>query len=245
MYKLLLCLRYLRTRYIALASIISVTLGVATMIVVNSVMAGFTTEMKDRIRGLLADVVIETHSLQGHEDPEGLIARAMAAAPGMIEAATPTVEMYAVMSFDYGGEPIHRPVQLIGIDPRGKSKVSPLKANLVSYQPVMKDGKVVEPAARSMEEELSWSLTPEAMELCRRMRDLDVLRHRLASAQAPQAAVVPAGGAAQDEEWGEGSDEWDGGEEWAGDSQPYAPDANAGAGLVQDPFALVGGGADG
>ncbi|MBA3313508.1 MAG: hypothetical protein H0T47_09510, partial [Planctomycetaceae bacterium] len=46
MYKLLLCLRYLRTRYIALASIISVTLGVATMIVVNSVMAGFGTEMR-------------------------------------------------------------------------------------------------------------------------------------------------------------------------------------------------------
>ena len=41
MYKLLLALRYLRTRWIALASIISVTLGVATMIVVNSVMAGF------------------------------------------------------------------------------------------------------------------------------------------------------------------------------------------------------------
>jgi len=41
MYKLLLCWRYLRTRYIALASIISVMLGVATMIVVNSVMAGF------------------------------------------------------------------------------------------------------------------------------------------------------------------------------------------------------------
>jgi lipoprotein-releasing system permease protein len=44
MYKLLLCVRYLRTRYIALASIISVMLGVATMIVVNSVMAGFTSQ---------------------------------------------------------------------------------------------------------------------------------------------------------------------------------------------------------
>ena len=46
MYKLLLCWRYLRTRYIALASIISVTLGVATMIVVNSVMDGFTTRCR-------------------------------------------------------------------------------------------------------------------------------------------------------------------------------------------------------
>ena len=58
MYKFLLCLRYLRSRYIALASIISVTLGVATMIVVNSVMAGFTTEMRDRIHGILADIII-------------------------------------------------------------------------------------------------------------------------------------------------------------------------------------------
>ena len=41
MYKLLLSWRYLRTRYIALASIVSVTLGVGTLIVVNSVMAGF------------------------------------------------------------------------------------------------------------------------------------------------------------------------------------------------------------
>ena len=49
MYKLLLCWRYLRTRYIALASIVSVMLGVATMIVVNAVMEGFTHEMQDRI----------------------------------------------------------------------------------------------------------------------------------------------------------------------------------------------------
>ena len=61
MYKVLLCLRYLATRYIALASIISVMLGVATMIVVNSVMAGFTTEMRDRIHGILADVIVETN----------------------------------------------------------------------------------------------------------------------------------------------------------------------------------------
>ena len=40
MYKYLLCWRYLKTRYIALASVVSVMLGVATMIVVNSVMAG-------------------------------------------------------------------------------------------------------------------------------------------------------------------------------------------------------------
>ena len=57
MYKLLLCWRYLRTRWIALASVISVTLGVATMIVVNAVMAGFSNEMQTRIHGILSDIV--------------------------------------------------------------------------------------------------------------------------------------------------------------------------------------------
>ena len=70
MYKLLLCWRYLRTRYIALASIVSVMLGVATMIVVNSVMAGFTSEMRDRIHGILSDMVFESRSLEGFPDPE-------------------------------------------------------------------------------------------------------------------------------------------------------------------------------
>ena len=60
MYKLVLCWRYLRTRYIAFASIISVMLGVATMIIVNSVMAGFSSEMQGRIRGIICDVVFES-----------------------------------------------------------------------------------------------------------------------------------------------------------------------------------------
>src|SRR5207302_3326154 len=65
MYKLLLSWRYLRTRYIALASIISVTLGVGTLIVVDSVMAGFTREMHVRLHGILSDVILESHSLDG------------------------------------------------------------------------------------------------------------------------------------------------------------------------------------
>ena len=48
MYKFLLTWRYLLTRYIALVSVISVTLGVATMIVVNAVMLGFSKEMENR-----------------------------------------------------------------------------------------------------------------------------------------------------------------------------------------------------
>ena len=70
MYKFLLCWRYLRTRYIALVSIVSVMLGVATMIVVNAVMEGFTHEMQERIHGILSDVVFESRSLDGIPDAD-------------------------------------------------------------------------------------------------------------------------------------------------------------------------------
>ena len=85
MYKLLLCLRYLRTRWIALASIVSVTLGVATMIVVNSVMAGFTREMQERIKGILSDISFEHKSLTGMSDPADHMRRIEAAAGAYID----------------------------------------------------------------------------------------------------------------------------------------------------------------
>ena len=75
MYKYLLCWRYLKTRYIALASVVSVMLGVATMIVVNAVMAGFAEKMRDRLHGVLADVVIESYSLNGFYHWEEVMAR--------------------------------------------------------------------------------------------------------------------------------------------------------------------------
>src|SRR5262245_13851937 len=122
MYKLLLCSRYLRTRYIALASIISVMLGVATMIAVNSVMAGFSTEMRERIHGILADMVLESISMDGSPDPQQQMRRIEEAAGEYIAAMSPTVEVYGMLSFYYAGQYITRPVTLIGIDPESKAK---------------------------------------------------------------------------------------------------------------------------
>src|SRR6185503_4399262 len=70
MYKLLLSWRYLRTRYIALASIVSVTLGVGTLIVVNSVMAGFAHEMHVRLKGILSDRMSGSHRHAGFTRPD-------------------------------------------------------------------------------------------------------------------------------------------------------------------------------
>src|SRR6266446_824855 len=67
MYKLLLCWRYLLTRRLALACIISVMLGVATLIVVNAVMSGFSTKLKDRLHDVLSDVVVNTDATNGFD----------------------------------------------------------------------------------------------------------------------------------------------------------------------------------
>lgn len=98
MYKLLLCWRYLRTRYIALASIISVTLGVAVMIVVNSVMEGFTSEMQNRIHGILSDVIFEARSLEGMLDTPDLQDRIREVAGGDIEGMSATVVVPALLT---------------------------------------------------------------------------------------------------------------------------------------------------
>ncbi len=130
MYKLLLCCRYLRTRYIALASIISVMLGVATMIVVNSVMSGFTTEMRNRIHGILSDVIVESRGMDGFYDPDRHMEQIMAAVGDSIEGMTPTVFVPAMMSFECNGHNITRQLNLIGIDERTQSKVSDFETYL-------------------------------------------------------------------------------------------------------------------
>ena len=116
MYKLLLSWRYLRTRYIALASVISVTLGVATLIVVNSVMAGFTSEMHKRLHGILSDIVFESHSLGGFQDPDWHIGEIERLLGEDIEGITAVVHVPAMLNFQVRGQWITRQVNLIGID---------------------------------------------------------------------------------------------------------------------------------
>jgi lipoprotein-releasing system permease protein len=167
MYKLLLCARYLRTRYIALASIISVMLGVATMIVVNSVMAGFSTEMRERIHGILADMVVEAISMDGTPDPEAQMRRIQESVGEYIESMSPTVEVYGMLSFQWGGsgQYITRPVTIIGIEPASKAKVGDLTKHLGNYNPVKdEDGNIVRPAARTLDQPPDWELLPAFLE---------------------------------------------------------------------------------
>jgi lipoprotein-releasing system permease protein len=124
MYKLLLCWRYLRTRYIALASIVSVMLGVATMIVVNAVMQGFTHEMQDRMHGVLSDLVFESVSLDGFSDADRRMEEIQHIAGEYIEGMSPTVHVPAMLGYSVANQYVTRQITLIGIDEATYASVS-------------------------------------------------------------------------------------------------------------------------
>lgn len=58
MYKLFMAFRYLRAHKIIYFSIAGVALGIMTMVVVTSIMGGFSRDMRQRIRGLQSDLVV-------------------------------------------------------------------------------------------------------------------------------------------------------------------------------------------
>src|SRR5262245_12147823 len=172
-YKLLLCWRYLRTRYLALACIVSVLLGVATLIVVNSVMSGFSTKLRDRLHGLLSDVLIEAPTLEGFADPGEKMARILndPFLRDRIEVMSPTLLGPAMIQFRMpNGELMTRPIQLVGIDIDTRARLGGLQEYLLHHH---KQGR-----------KPSFDIPPEGK---RRFE----LRQRHLQAAAPRPVQVP------------------------------------------------------
>jgi lipoprotein-releasing system permease protein len=140
-YKLLLCLQYLRTRYLAFICIVSVMLGVAILIVVNSVMAGFSDKLKSHLNGLSSDVTVKTEAAGGFPLETSEIERQLMAGPAgkYVEATSATVETYALLQFNVrtrSGDviPIIKHVRVIGIDPARHARVGKFGDFLVNTQ---------------------------------------------------------------------------------------------------------------
>ncbi len=173
MYKFLLCWRYLKTRYLAFMCIMSVMLGVATLIVVNSVMSGFSTKLRERLHSLLSDVVLESLSLDGFSDAEGKIEK-IRKHPFLgprVTALAPTMEVFAMLQYRYpNGELITRPVRCIGVEPKSRAAIEGFSAFLVAQK-----------------DSTSPTFDPPA-EARRRFEDRELLE-RLSR---PQAALDPA-----------------------------------------------------
>ncbi|MCI0366690.1 MAG: FtsX-like permease family protein, partial [Phycisphaerales bacterium] len=84
-------------------------------------MSGFSTKLRERLHGLLWDVVIESQGMEGFADPLGKMER-IRNHPVLgpeVQAMARTVEVFAMLQFHYpGGEPVTRPVRLLGVDPK-------------------------------------------------------------------------------------------------------------------------------
>jgi lipoprotein-releasing system permease protein len=100
--------RYLRARkgerfvsIIAIFSLIGIALGVATLIVVTSVMSGFQTALITRFLGVSGDITIEAYA--GDKiDGYAALAQRMRAVPGVV-SVLPVLDGQALLSVQNGG----------------------------------------------------------------------------------------------------------------------------------------------
>ncbi len=112
MYKLLLCIRYLRSRKIFLFSVAGIVVGIAVLIVVTSLFDGFSRELRERIRGVTSHVVIQRPSggIGRYEEVIALVRKVP-----HVTAAAPHAEGLAYVNRRGAIQP--RGIQVIGIDP--------------------------------------------------------------------------------------------------------------------------------
>jgi lipoprotein-releasing system permease protein len=100
--------RYLRARkgerfvsIIAIFSLVGIALGVATLIVVTSVMSGFQVQLVSRILGVNGHITVEAYAGQKVDQYQPLV-NAIRAMPA-VETATPVLDGQVLLSTDSGG----------------------------------------------------------------------------------------------------------------------------------------------
>lgn len=129
---LFLGLRYLRaskgnsfSSFVTVASVIGVALGVATLIVVLSVMNGFEIELRDRLLGMTAHASVLGR--QGGVDDWKEVADHMQAG-GEISGAAPYIELEGMISGPAG----YSGAVITGIDPQRERTVSKVADNMLT-----------------------------------------------------------------------------------------------------------------
>ena len=100
--------RYLRARkgerfvsIIAVFSLVGIALGVATLIVVTSVMSGFQTELESRVLGVNGHITIEAYAGDQLDNYQPLLA-GIRGIPGIV-GALPVLDGQALLTTDRGG----------------------------------------------------------------------------------------------------------------------------------------------
>ncbi len=126
LYKLFLTIRYLSKRRIAFFAIAAVTLCVAMVLVVMSVMGGWLDQVRQRARGLLGDVIVDNRAYSGfplyerflsevHQWPE-------------VELGTPVLYTWGLVRFANTGQ--NGTVRVVGVRLNDVYQVNAFKVSL-------------------------------------------------------------------------------------------------------------------
>jgi lipoprotein-releasing system permease protein len=94
MYRWFVAYKHIASRLITFAALLGVTLSVAVLIVVVSVMEGFRSELEKRIRGTISDIKVESTLFTGIKDPES-VASGLRRVPG-VQSVAPVIETLAL-----------------------------------------------------------------------------------------------------------------------------------------------------
>ncbi len=108
MYKLFLCLRYLRSRLLAYLAVIAVMLCVFLLLLVTCVMNGFLEKIERAAKGLFGDIVVEPAGQRGMANYEEFIELCQSdpRVKEDIESASPFILSYGVLQVP--GQPHYR-----------------------------------------------------------------------------------------------------------------------------------------
>lgn len=120
MYKLFLTFRYLTRKAIVIFPILVVWLCVMMLIIVTGIIGGFGQKMRENLRHLGGDVSVYTNAGAGFPYYEDLQKR-IDALPE-VEASTPMIRSYGLLNLQQFR--VQSPVQVFGVDPEGRAKVS-------------------------------------------------------------------------------------------------------------------------
>lgn len=127
MYIFFLTFRYLTRKAIVIFPILVVTLCVAMMIIVTSIMGGFVERVRQANRELSGDIIISSRDRAGWPYYEKVI-DAVTKLPE-VTAATPVIYAYGLLNVG-GGYHGNTGVQVVGIDPAGRAAVSAFRQTL-------------------------------------------------------------------------------------------------------------------
>lgn len=127
MYNLFISLRYLRSRKISFFAIAGVAVGVMTLIVVLSVMNGFDQELRSRIRGTLAHIIVLKGGMYGLEDYKPVIEKIKTF--DHVVACAPYVEGPALIKLRNRKEFVY----FKGIDPLLESNVCDFQSYITPF----------------------------------------------------------------------------------------------------------------